>query len=234
MMDHARYQELIGADPHSGDPELREHRDSCRECAHYTEQLLRFESRLERALKVNVAAGTNVLPFALPPLRKARPWRWLAIAASVLVGVMVAAGVWLALPGASLAADVVAHMAGEPEAWGARDAVPDPTLESVLRDSNLRLSSPAGPVTYASSCSFRGRRVPHLVVQTDSGPVTVMVLAHEAVSKPVQFDEQGYRGTIVPVPGHGSIAVLMRGPGADAQQVDRIAAQVRDSIVWTR
>ncbi len=40
-----------------------------------------------------------------------------------------------------------------------------------------------------------------------------MVLVHEAVRNPQQFDEQGYRGTIVPVPGHGSIAVLMRDSG---------------------
>ena len=47
-------------------------------------------------------------------------------------------------------------------------------------------------------------------MQTESGPVTVMVLVHERVSKPLQFDEQGYRGVIVPVPGHGSLAVLGR------------------------
>jgi hypothetical protein len=72
-------------------------------------------------------------------------------------------------------------------------------------------------------------------VQTPSGPVTVMVLVHESVSRPTQFDEQGYRGTIVPMPGHGSIAVLMQNPGAaQARDLQRIAAQVRASIVWTR
>ena len=38
--------------------------------------------------------------------------------------------------------------------------------------------------------------VPHLVVQTEMGPVTVMVLVHESVAKPVPFEEQGYRGVI--------------------------------------
>ena len=75
--------------------------------------------------------------------------------------------------------------------------------------------------------------MPHLVVQTPSGPVTVMVLVHESVRKPMQFDDEGYRGTIVPVPGHGSIAVLMRDPAASGE-VERIAARVDDSIVWTR
>jgi hypothetical protein len=237
MMDHARYRMLIGADPRSSDPALREHRESCQECHLYAERLLRFESRLERALKVDVPTRAQVLPFAAKAVpRVAKSWRWMAIAASVLLGVVVAAGLWIALPGASLAADVVAHMAGEPEAWKLTDvAVPDKTLDDVLRDSNLRLSAAAGIVSYASSCAFRGHQVPHLVVQTPSGPVTVMVLVHESVSRLTQFDEQGYRGTIVPMPGHGSIAVLMQNPGgAQARDLQRIAAQVRASIVWTR
>ena len=234
MMDHAHYRMLISADPHSSDPKLREHRDGCADCSLYTERLLRFESQLERAVKIDIPTRAEVLPFARQAVRPLPgPWRWMAIAASVLLCVLVAAGIWVALPGASLAADVVAHMAGEPEAWRRTDvAVPDTALNDVLRDSNLRLSTAAGIVSYAASCAFRGHRVPHLVVQSPSGPVTVMVLVHEAASRRTQFDEQGYRGTIVPMPGHGSIAVLMRDPGA--ADLERIAAQVRDAIAWTR
>jgi len=236
MMDHAHYRRLISADPHSSDPELLAHRDGCTECSLYTERLLRFESRLERALQVDVPARGNVLPFARPAApRLAKSWRWLAIAASVLLCVVVAAGIWIVLPGASLAADVVAHMAGEPEAWKLTDVpVADGELRGVLRDSQLRLNAAAGIVSYAASCAFRGHRVPHLVVQTPSGPVTVMVLVHEPVVRAMQFDEQGYRGTIVPMPGHGSIAVLMQDPGGtEARDLQKIAAQVRAAIVWT-
>jgi hypothetical protein len=105
------------------------------------------------------------------------------------------------------------------------------------------LSQAAGIVSYANSCSFRGYVVPHLVIQTGSGPVTVMVLVHENVAKSVPFDEQGYRGVIVPVPGHGSLAVLTRAPNKDSHSIgqqaidqkaiDQIAARVEDSIVWT-
>jgi hypothetical protein len=236
MMDHARYRMLICADPHSSDPELRAHRDGCAECSLYTEQLLRFESRLERALRVDMPARAEVLQFARSAAPRPRSWRWLAIAASVLLGVVVAAGIWIVLPGASLAADVVAHMAGEPQAWRLTDvAVADAELNGVLRDSKLRLSAAAGIVSYAASCAFRGHRVPHLVVQTPSGPVTVMVLVHEPVSRATQFDEQGYRGTIVPMPSHGSIAVLMQDPGGThVRDLQSITAQVRDAIIWTR
>jgi Protein of unknown function (DUF3379) len=241
MMDHAQYRQAMDADPHNPDAELRAHRDVCQECNLYTERLLRFELRLERALRVNVAAGADLTVHADLPVtaglpagaRRERPWRWMALAASVLLGAVAAAGIWLVLPGRSLAADVVAHMAEEPGAWRRTDvSVPAPELNAVLRESNIRLAASAGPVSYANSCFFRGHDVPHLVVQTESGPVTVMVLVHESVSRPTQFDELGFRGTIVPIPGHGSIAVLMRGPSVDAAELAQIVARVRDGITW--
>lgn len=229
MMDHSRYRQAVLADPHSTDAELPAHRAGCAECREYTERLLEFESRLERALRVPLPGKVQVLP------RAGRTRSWLALAASVLVGVAIVGGVWLTLPQRSLAAAVVAHMAGEPDAWRTQSAVDGGALQDVLKDSKLQLKPSAGVVSYASSCEFRGHRVPHLVVQIPSGPVTVMVLVHEPVRKTMQFDEQGYSGTIVPVPGHGSLAVLMRdSSGAGRDQIARIAAQVDDSIVWTR
>jgi hypothetical protein len=239
MMEHKQYRSAILGDPHSTDAELREHRETCAECRDYTERLLRFESRLERALRVDIPAKAEVLAFerkgSHAPQNGARaPRRWMAIAASILLGLGAVGGVWLTLPQRTLAAAVVAHMAGEPDAWKRTEAVGNSELEQVLKDSKLRLKPDAGVVSYASSCQFRGHRVPHLVVQTPSGPVTVMVLVHEPLSKPMQFDDEGYRGTIVPVPGHGSLAVLMRDPGVGSGEIERIAAQVDDSIVWTR
>jgi len=231
MMDHAQYRSAAMADPHDPDPDLRAHRESCAECRAFTEHLQRNEPRHEPALLIDIPTKPVVLPFAG---RAQGPRRWMAMAASLLLALVVAAGVWLTLPQRSLAAAVVAHMAGEPDAWQLTDVpVPDTDLNEVLKDSKLRLKPAAGVVSYASSCSFRGHKVPHLVVQTQSGPVTVMVLVHEAVRNPKQFDEQGYRGTIVPVPGHGSIAVLMRDASSGSGDVERIAARVSDSIVWT-
>jgi len=232
-MDHRQYRSAIMADPHDADPDLLAHRGSCAECRAFTEQLLRFEARLERALRVDITTKAVGLPFARKGAQETR--RWMAMAASLLLALVIAGGVWLTLPQRSLAAAVVAHMADEPYAWQLTDVpVPDAELNAVLEDSKLRLKPDAGVVSYARSCNFRGHKVPHLVVQTQSGPVTVMVLVHEAVRKSMQFDEHGYRGTIVPVPGHGSIAVLMRDASSRSGEVERIAARVDDSTVWTR
>jgi Protein of unknown function (DUF3379) len=230
------------ADPHNPDAELREHRASCRDCNLFSERLLRFESRLDRALRVSLpASAASSGSEKVVPLRVKSPLRfpslgkeWLAMAASGLLAFVVAGGLWLSVPKPSLAADVVTHMAGEPAAWRVTDVpVTGDALQDVLRDAHLRLAAGAGLVSYASSCEFRGHRVPHLVIQTESGPVTVMVLVHEHVPKTVQFDEHGYRGVIVPVAGHGSLAVLTHGQPPDLKTIEHIAARVLDSIIWT-
>jgi hypothetical protein len=235
MIDHTQYRTSVMADPHSQDAELLAHRENCPDCRAYTENLLKFESRLERAMRIDMPVRADVLPFKQKAAAFAGARRWLAVAASLLLGVAIVGGVWLSLPQRTLAAAVVAHMAGEPDAWKLTDIPVDPpALHDVLKDSKLQLKPDAGIVSYASSCSFRGHVVPHLVVQTAAGPVTVMVLVHEPIRKSMDFNEQGYRGTIVPVPGHGSIAVLMRDSGVSREQVEKLAARVDASIVWGR
>jgi Protein of unknown function (DUF3379) len=232
MISHEQYRRALLADPRNDTVDLAEHSAACAECQAFAERLQRFDSRVERALKIDVARTAVVLPFKRDfavPVRQ----RWYGLAASVAAAVLVAGIVWLAVPRTSLAADVVAHMAGELAAWDTRQPVPDADLAAVLSNTHMRLTPQAGGVSYASSCSFRGHKVPHLVVQTPKGPVTVMVLVHEPIVRPQEFDEHGYRGTIVPMPGHGSLAVLARGAQMPAAEVDGIAERVRDAIVWT-
>jgi uncharacterized protein DUF3379 len=63
------------------------------------------------------------------------------------------------------------------------------------------------PVVYARNCNFRGHLLTHLVVTTEFGPVTVLVLTHERLRVIERFESDGYRGVLVPMQG-GSIAVV--------------------------
>jgi hypothetical protein len=243
MMDCADVRRALLAEPSNDDAVLRLHLSTCPECSRYALQLRRFEERLDRALRVEVDPRL-MEQRVVTPLRAARrqgagPWdpphrRWLAAAASVLLGTAVAVSLWLAAPGRSLAADVVKHMAGEPDAWARTEIpVPEPQLDKVLIESHVHFRPSAGLVSYANACSFRGHTVPHLVVQTELGPVTVMVLTHEAIQSATRFNEQGYRGVIIPIRGHGSLAVLERDPGTDIKKLEGVAARVQSSLDWT-
>ena len=157
----------------------------------------------------------------------ARP-RWASLAGSILAGVIVGAWLWSGGSGNSLGDDVLSHMDGEPEALAAATGAADPAaIARVLEQGGIRLGSAAGVVWHASSCRFRGSKVPHLVLQTEGGPVTVLVLRDEPLEGPVSIAGRGFSGRIVPA-GPGSIAVV----GAAGADLERIAAQVRAAVEW--
>jgi hypothetical protein len=59
-----------------------------------------------------------------------------------------------------------------------------------------------------------------------------MILVHESVAKAQPFDESGCRGIILPVPGHGRLAVLVKDGEADLPRggARRGARQARDRL----
>ena len=215
--DDARF--ALAADPRGGDPALLDHLERCASCSAYAADMNELDDRLRVALEVPVPVRELPSgPYAVAATMAsgagglaARPaTRRFALAASV-AGVAVLAGLlWAGFPRQSLAGAVVAHMAHEPQAWQATSTVPDADVDRVAARSGVRLRGELPDVTYAHSCWFRGRQVPHLVVRTPDGPVTVMVIPAETVEGRVAFDEAGYRGTLLPAP-RGSIAVLARG-----------------------
>jgi Protein of unknown function (DUF3379) len=137
--------------------------------------------------------------------------RLFALAASVAAALVMGATLWLSRPTSSLAGEIIAHVEGEPNSWQQTELVPAEKLDGVLRKSGVKLGRGMEPVVYASSCWFRGHFVPHVVVTTKHGPVTVMILLHEQVAAAQRFNDGGYSGLLVPA-STGSVAVLSRTP----------------------
>lgn len=219
-MNCLEYRRAIGAEPQRADAELEAHARSCAACAEYTEQLRRLDARIESALRVPVPLWS-----AVDTVRE----RWtrapLALAASLMLAVAVASILWLLVPRASLAADVISHMQHEPDAMAATEPMSESAVAYVLERAGLKVHLSPGSVTYAQSCLFRGHFVPHLVMNEGRGPVTVLLLAHEKVEREEYFSEEGYTGVIFPAP-RGAVAVLTR----DQSGVQAIARRLAGSL----
>jgi len=155
-----------------------------------------------------------------PVAKHTRP-RLFALAASIAGALTIGGVLWLSRPPESLAAEIVTHVEGEPNSWQKTEPLAADKLDAVLRKSGVNLGSEMAPVVYASSCWFRGHFVPHMVVTTKDGPVTVMILQHETVNAAQQFKEDGFSGLLVPT-RTGSVAVLSRTP----MNLEKPAAEV--------
>ena len=200
-MNCLEFRRSVGAEPYSTAPEIVAHAAACAQCARYQQEMQQMEALIQRSLQI---------PLAAPASSRARATRrvlqW-GLAASVLLGVAIAV-LWLGYSPPALAEQLGDHVRHEAASMVRTNTVVDGReLQEVLAQSGVRLQD-VGPVSYAMSCSFRGHQVPHLVVQTDSGPVTVILLPREqGVTVAENFDEGGYRGVILPAP-RGAIAVL--------------------------
>jgi hypothetical protein len=211
---HARV--AIGGDPHELSPELSEHLATCAACTRFRAETLALDGRLRAALE---------LPLAGFRKTQAPPARRFALAASVVLAVLLGGGFWLLKPQPALASEVLEHIQHEAASWDLHEVLSPAELADVLKTAGVQFDS-SMPVVYAMACPFHGRRVPHLVVQTADGPLTVMLLAHEKVAARQEFSEGAYHGVLLPA-GEGSVAVLARGGNVPDAAAEKLLSGVR-------
>lgn len=227
-MDCLEFRRVAGADPRHLEAAAEAHARDCPRCAAHLRRLRQFDERILKALQVSIPRSLAEPAAATPPVVGLDRRRWLALAASIVGGVLVGTLLWVGGPQDTLAHDLMAHLQHEPQALVATGRPEEAAvLEAVLHRGGIRLRPGIGTVSYANSCPFRRHVVPHLVVQTDAGAVTVMALRHESTDAPVRFSEQGYSGTIVPA-GPGSIAVI----GAPDSDLEGVVARVLAALEW--
>ena len=129
----------------------------------------------------------------------------------------------------TLGDELLAHLDHEPAALVVTNvAVSDARLTSVVPGDVARLDQSSGLITYAQSCVIRGHSVPHLVIQGEHGPVTILLMPDERVSAAQTITGESVNGVILPV-GNGSIAIF----GEREESLDQIEKKVLNSVTWS-
>ncbi len=217
--DECRHVRLhVGADPHSLPADVQAHLATCDACRRFRDETLMLDQRVRAALELQLAQFRT-------PAKSAPRSRRFALAASILLGVFMAGGVWLLRTPPALAGEVVEHVLEEPDSWDARTPMSPADIGQVLDMAGVDFVGDV-PVVYAAPCMFRGRHIAHLVILGPEGPKTVMLLPHASVDGRRAFSEHGLRGVLLPA-GTGSIAVLARGADVPADLEKALVSAVR-------
>jgi len=224
MMDCLEFRRRVGAEPFTADGEISAHRGACAACARYQDELQAMDGLIARALAVEPGRirRTAASPAAAPDRR-----RLFAIAASLVVGLAVGFMLLVSAPRASIAREVIDHMLHEPGAMDATTPIAPGALAGVLDPEGTRLRPGLGDVTFAARCVHDGRVVPHLVVRMPEGPVTVFLLRHREIDKPLLVEDQGFNGVVLPAP-RGSIAIV----GQGIENLNGVANKVFEAVDW--
>ncbi|MEM6641294.1 MAG: DUF3379 family protein [Pseudomonadota bacterium] len=232
-MNCEEFRRQLMRDPETLTDEMAARVEECEVCRSLAEQVMTMDPILREAMAVEVPAnlGQTVMMQRILERRRRGRAPLFALAATVLLGVGVASGIWLG-GGASqanvMAQHLVEHIEHEADLLQPSDVtVSLQRVSNVLQQADVRMQRDVGRIRHAGLCEFRGNQVPHLVVHTDTGPVTVMLLSKESVDAPESFEYGGYRGVIVPN-GTGSIAII----GGDTGSIEPVRQRFEDAIEY--
>ena len=155
---------------------------------------------------------------------------WFAIAATMVLATSISvrmSGVFQ--NNNSLADEVLAHIDHEPGALRVTDvAIADDRLARAVPASLATYERGEALITYAQPCVINGNTVPHLVIQGQYGPVTILLMPDEKVAEVTPLDGINVKGVILPV-GDGSIAIV----GDRDEPLEAIKKNVVNAVTWT-
>jgi hypothetical protein len=230
------YRQAIAVDPAYDGGEA--HLSACTDCLAYRDEMRSIDRRIRRSLELSVPElrmpdlpdidTTKVV--SLPARRRFTTQVRLAVAATVVLTAFVGLrmiGSNVTYP--SLADEIVAHLDHEPYALRVtEEPVSDRRLAKVVPANVANIGHDAGLVTYAQTCVINGKKIPHLVIQGEHGPVTILLLPDEAIDDAVQLEGESINGVLLPV-GSGSVAII----GERDEQLETIRKNVVNSVTWS-
>jgi hypothetical protein len=235
-MNCEEYREAIAAEPFWKGGET--HASGCAGCRSYRDDMQALDRRIEKALLLRVPhLEIPELPeidtdniVTLPARRRVTTPAWFAIAATVVIAAFVGVrmiGNTETYP--SLTAEIVAHLDHEPRSLTVTDKpVSDRRLARVVPASIAEMNHDAGLITYARTCVINGKKIPHLVIQGEHGPVTILLMPNEMIDGAVEIHGKSIDGVILSV-GSGSVAII----GEKDENISNIQQNVLNSVAWS-
>ena len=235
------YREALAGDPSASFTGGDAHVAACESCAAYTAEMQAFDAKIAKALSISVPnlempalpaiADDNVVNMPFGNKRMFSLPTWIGIAATVVIAAFV--GVRMIDlnqgSGMSLSEEVLAHFDHEPRSLEVTTvAVSDAQFSRVVNPSIGTMDRNVGLVTYANSCIINGKTIPHLVIQGEKGPITLLLMPEEMIDGAMTLDGNGVNGVILPM-GNGSIAII----GEQDEPLDAIEQRIIDSVEWS-
>jgi hypothetical protein len=220
-MDCLEFRRLCEEDPYTEQGAFAAHAEECVACARQLRRARQLDELLGASLRIDVPRGMTARRAVHGIVMR----RWLSLAAALVLAIGVGAGLWLVSPSTpALASDVVRHVLGEPAALKSGAALAPASVQDVAARYGIRIDPDIGTISYIRLCLFDGKQVPHFVVESPTGPVSVMLLIGEHPARAIEIRKSGLFGRIVPA-AHGSIAIVSR-ERVDEAEEQRIVGAV--------
>ena len=233
-MNFSEFKQLLGAEPRSRHPEFLRVRRSGAEFEAAAAEAERFEDKLERA--VSIAAPEGLLEEITAATARdaktgAKRSRWwpMAMAASLLIAVGAAGVTWNLDRGWNSVEEYIVdhyrHDGGRVLNLAPVNSISE--VQAVLADLDVQaLPALAGIVGIIKNCPTPDGRGAHMILEAESGPVTVIYMPDTEVTDQEMLAFDGLQVMLVELP-RGSAAIV----APDREVITSLYGTIRDSIV---
>jgi len=229
-MNFSEFKKLITADPRNRDPETMRARQSAPEFEAAAAEAEAFQDKLESA--VHIQPPTELLDqikaISQQPVRQ-KSWIPLALAASFLVFLGAGGLVWKQSHQwesvEAYVADHYSHDGGSVIAKAGENFSEKEISKILARLDATADEQLAGRIKFIKYCPTPDGRGAHMVVSTDQGPMTIILMPKTRVTdgEMVEFDQM--HALLVNL-DHGSAAII----GEKSQKVENLLTMVRGSL----
>jgi len=225
-MNCLEFRQLKLSDPYSVNPGANAHRDECEACRRFEQEIRTLDKKVNQALAIplpeNLAARILLKQSLQREHRGSRRWYWVGLAASIVlaVGLLLSQGE----SAEALQGKIAAHLDHEQaKVDSMHAAVDNEQIADVLDYMGVSLDTDANPVVFARLCIMDYRLVVHLVIESDDGRFTILLMPQSVKDARREFAAGNWRGVILPQE-FGSMAIVAR-EGTPTETLDRIARQ---------
>ncbi len=217
------------ADPARLPAPARAHLAACSRCQVFARQVDAGEARIAETLHVAVPDGLAERVLLHVHSRRGKPaWRLLAMAASVLLSVGIGLTIWLPASRQDFARYAIQHVLHEPEAFSEHRLADPREFGTVLARFGGEIRRPLGTVRYMKLCPVPGGTGWHIVLDTEYGPVTLLLIPGARADRNVfEAELKGLAAAARPA-GDGWYAVVTD----SRDKLDAVDDMLRQRVRW--
>lgn len=218
------FQRALHADPRHLPHEARQHAQQCTECARRMVKQLNFDASLDMALQVPAPDGMEDRILLATRFSDKKRMTLYAVAASVLMAVIVTLS--MPLMTAKTELDIaLEHVLAEPEHLAETNTVSPAQLNALLARVGARTETML-PVSYANVCDLPNGEGGHIVLITQHGRVTLVLMPSGASGTMERKVIKGMIAELYPAP-RGNYSLIASNDAALTEAKSILASQFR-------
>jgi len=218
-MDDLEFRKQAVIDPASQDDQFLQKTSQSPHNKRFVKEQLEFEQILNSVLDVEVPENLSdkiILNQQLSQhkisqhkkrYQSYKKWAVTSIAASLLLMLSVHLLIPDMVDNTQLAAHIITHVQDDTHALNVNMPIAKTQIDTMLASYGGKLNGPIGQVSFLGHCIVGGQTGIHMVLNTQQGLVTVLILPAQAIEESLSFADNQYKGFVYPTQ-KGSVAIV--------------------------